>query len=140
MRIRLIGEHVHVSIAVLALVELACCSAAFVLAARVRFGRALTGFECVYGPLWPRALVFGVVMMLCLLAFGLYSARQRARAFGILVRVIAAMAAGLAVTAVVWYVIPALRVGRGVMILATVASIVAVSLTRTVFTRLVHED
>jgi sugar transferase (PEP-CTERM system associated) len=140
MRIRLIGEHVHVSIAVLAVVELAFCYAAFVLAAHVRFGRALTGFEGVYGPLWPRALVFGVVMMLCLLAFGLYSARQRARAFGIVVRVVAAMTAGIAVTAVVWYVVPGLRVGRGVMILATVASIVAITLTRTVFSRLVDED
>ncbi len=140
MRIRLIGEHVHVSIAVLAVVELAFCCAAFVLAAHVRFGLALTGFEGDYGPLWPRALVFGVVMMLSLLAFGLYSARQRARAFGIVVRVVAAMTAGIAVTAVVWYVVPALRVGRGVMILATVASIVAVTVTRIVFTRLVHED
>ena len=140
MRIRLIGEHVHVSIAVLAGAELAFCCGAFVLAAHVRFGRNLTGFEGDYGPLWPRALVFGVVMILCLLAFGLYSARQRARAFGIVVRVVAAVTVGFAVTAIVWYVIPGLRVGRGVMILATVASIVAVTLTRTVFSRLVNED
>jgi sugar transferase (PEP-CTERM system associated) len=140
MRFRLIGEHVHVSIAVLAVVELAVCCVAFVLAAHVRFGGDLLGFEGIYGPLWPRALVFGVVMMLCLLAFGLYSARQRARAFGIVVRVVAAMVAGIAVTAVVWYIVPALRVGRGVMLLATVGSIVAVALTRTVFSRLVDED
>jgi len=140
MRIRLIGEHVHVSIAVLAVVELAMCCGAFILGAYVRYGVDLPAFEETYGPLWPRALVFGVVIVLCLLAFGLYSARQRARAFGIAVRVVAAMSAGLAVTAVIWYVIPALRVGRGVMLLATLASIVAVTLTRTVFPRLVHED
>jgi sugar transferase (PEP-CTERM system associated) len=140
MRIRLIGEHVHVSIAVLAAIELAVCCAAFVLAAKVRFGVDLPAFEGAYGTLWPRALVFGVVMTLCLMAFGLYSARQRARAFGIVVRVVAAMIAGLAVTAVFWYIFPSLEVGRGVMLLATVASIVAVTLTRTVFARLVHED
>jgi len=140
MRIRLIGEHVHVSIAVLAVVELAVCCAAFILGAYVRFGVDLPAFEAAYGPLWPRALVFGVVMALCLLAFGLYSARQRARTFGIVVRVVAAMIAGIAVTAVIWYIFPALGVGRGVMLLAAVASIVAVTLTRTVFARLVHED
>jgi sugar transferase (PEP-CTERM system associated) len=141
MRIRLIGEHVYVSIVVLVLAELAVCCAAFILAVYVRFGADLTAFGGVYGPLWPpRALVFSVVMVLCLAAFGLYSARQRARTIGIVLRVAAAMVAGVAVTAVVWYVFPALRVGRGVMILAAIASIVAVALTRTVFARLVHED
>ena len=141
MRIRLIGEHVYVSIVVLVLAELAVCCAAFILAVYVRFGADLTAFGGVYGPWWPpRALVFSVVMVLCLAAFGLYSARQRARTIGIVLRVAAAMVAGVAVTAVVWYVFPALRVGRGVMILAAIASIVAVALTRTVFARLVHED
>jgi sugar transferase (PEP-CTERM system associated) len=141
MRIRLIGEHVYVSIVALVTAELAVCCAAFILAVYVRFGADLTAFGGVYGPLWPpRALVFSVMMVLCLAAFGLYSARQRARTIGIVLRVVAAMVAGVAVTAVVWYVVPALRVGRGVMILAAIASIVAVALTRTVFGRLVHED
>jgi sugar transferase (PEP-CTERM system associated) len=140
MRIRLIGEHVYVSIVALVFAELAFCCAAFILAVYVRFGADLTAFGDVYGPLWPRALVFSVVMVVCLAAFGLYSARQRARTIGIVLRVVAAMVAGVAVTAVVWYVVPALRVGRGVMILASVASIVAVAVTRTVFGRLVHED
>src|SRR5580704_18612625 len=116
MRIRLIGEHVYVSIVALVAAELAFCCAAFILAVYVRFGADLTGFVGVYGPLWPRALVFSVVMVVCLAAFGLYSARQRARTIGTVLRVVAAMVAGVAVTAVVWYVIPGLRVGRGVMI------------------------
>src|ERR1700733_8321656 len=140
MRIRLIGEHVHFSIAVLAAVELAVCCLAFNFAARVRFGADLNVFEGTYGPLWPRALVFGVVMVICLMAFGLYSARQRARAFGLAVRIIAAILAGIAVTVVVWYIAPALRIGRGVMLLASLASLAGIGLTRTAFTRLVHED
>jgi sugar transferase (PEP-CTERM system associated) len=140
MRIRLIGEHVHVSIAVLAVVELAVCSLAFFVAALVRFGVDLPVFENIHGPLWPRALVFGVVMVVCFTAFGLYSARQRARAFGIVVRVFAATVAGIVMTVVVWYVAPGMRVGRGVMLLASLASLVAIALTRTVFARLVHDD
>ena len=140
MRIRLIGEHVHVSIAILAVVELAVCSLAFFVAALVRFGVDLPVFENIHGPLWPRAVVFGVVMVVCFTAFGLYSARQRARAFGIVVRVFAATVAGIVMTVVVWYVAPGMRVGRGVMLLASLASLVAIALTRTVFARLVHED
>jgi sugar transferase (PEP-CTERM system associated) len=140
MRFRLVGEYVHVSIAALAVIECAVCCAAFLLAANMRFGADLPTFVGLNGALWPRALVFSVVMVLCLLAFGLYSARQRARAFGIVVRVVAAVLAGIAVTAIVWYIVPTLRVGRGVMLLASIGSIVGVTLTRTVFARMVHED
>jgi sugar transferase (PEP-CTERM system associated) len=140
MRIRLIGEHVHFSIAVLAAVEFAVCFLAFVIAARVRFGLDLNVFEATNGSLWPRALVFGGVMVICLMAFGLYSARQRARAFGIAVRVIVALVAGIAVTVIVWYIAPAMRIGRGVMLLASLTSLVAIGLSRAVFPRLVHED
>src|ERR1700719_2001576 len=123
MRFRLLGEYVHVSIAVLAAVEFAACYAAFILAAVVRFGAELPEFERENGPLWLRALLFSLVIIVCLLAFGLYSARQRARAFGIAMRVAPAVTTGLAVTAIVWYIIPSLWVGRGVMLLAVVGAI-----------------
>jgi sugar transferase (PEP-CTERM system associated) len=140
MRFRLLGEYMHVSIAVLAVVEFAVYFVAFNLAAVVRFGADLPEFERVEGPLWHTALVFGSIMIVCSLAFGLYSARQRARVFGIAMRVLAAVTAGVAVTAIVCYIIPALRVGRGVMILASVGALAGIALTRTVFSRLVPED
>ena len=140
MRFRLFGEYVHVSIAALAVVEFAVSFVAFILAAVVRFGADLPEFERLEGPLWPTALVFGFIMIVCSLALGLYSARQRARIFGIAMRVLAAVTAGVAVTAIVCYIIPALRVGRGVMILASLGALAGISLTRTAFSRLVHED
>jgi sugar transferase (PEP-CTERM system associated) len=140
MRFRLLGEYVHVSIAILALVEFAVYFFAFIAAAVLRFGVDLPEFERANGPLWPTALLFSVVMIVCLLAFGLYSARQRARIFGIAMRLLAAVIAGVAVTAIVCYVIPTLRVGRGVMILASIGALAGLTLTRTVFSRFVHED
>jgi sugar transferase (PEP-CTERM system associated) len=140
MRFRLFGEYVHVSIAALAVVEFAVYFVAFILAALVRFGADLPEFERLEGPLWPTALVFGFIMFVCSLAFGLYSARQRARIFGIAMRVLAAVTAGVAVTAIVCYIIPALRVGRGVMILAALGALAGITLTRTALSRLVHED
>jgi len=140
MRFRLLGEYVHISIAVLAVVEFAVFFAAFILAAVVRFGVDLPEFEHANGQLWPRALLFSLVMMVCLLAFGLYSARQRARAFGIVMRVVASVTAGVSVTAVVCYVFPKLWVGRGVMVLASLGALAGVALTRTIFSQLVHED
>jgi sugar transferase (PEP-CTERM system associated) len=140
MRFRLLGEYVHVSIATLAVVEFAVYFMAFILAAVLRFGVDLPEFERANGPLWPTALLFSVLMTVCLLAFGLYSARQRARIFGIAMRLLAAVIAGVAVTAIVCYVIPTLRVGRGVMILASIGALAGLTLTRTIFSRFVHEE
>ena len=95
MRIRILGQHVPVSVAVLALVEaflalLALYIAVFRFETPVAtFGRAGNASS---GPLWPRARLFTAIVLICLLAFGLYSARQRAQLSGVLVRVVAALA------------------------------------------------
>jgi hypothetical protein len=93
MRIRLIGEHVHFSIVALAAGG-ACGSAAlaFVVSQSTCVSAAdlAMSSENTYGPVWSRALVFSVVMVVCLAAFGLYSARQRARTIGTVLRIIVA--------------------------------------------------
>jgi hypothetical protein len=135
MRFRLLGEHVHVSIAVLSIIEFAVCSVAFILAALVRFDAGLAAIARTNGALAPRTLTFSLSMMICLLSFGLYSDRQRARAFGIVLRVGAAVAAAIAVTPVIYYLIPTLWIGRGVIALAFAGSILGITLTRTAFSR-----
>jgi sugar transferase (PEP-CTERM system associated) len=141
MRFRVLGEYVHLSVAALAVAEFAVCFATFILAGAVRFGTDLPAFEQSNGPLWTRGLLFGGIMLVCLLAFGLYSARQRARAFGIIIRVIAALTAGIAVTALVCYaVVPALWAGRAVMFLVSIGAVVGIALTRSVFAGFVDEN
>jgi sugar transferase (PEP-CTERM system associated) len=140
MRFRLLGEHVHVSIAVLSVIEFAVCFVAFIIGALLRFEGGLAAIERANGSLTPRALTFSLTMIICLTSFGLYSARQRARAFGIVLRVGAAVAAGIAVTAVIYYLIPSLWIGRGVIALAFTGSILGITLTRITFYRLVDEN
>src|SRR5215471_17501250 len=98
MRIRLFGQYVHASIAVLTATEALIFFASLILAALGRAQFDMQAIEGATGALWPRALVFSVVMIVSLLAFGLYSARQRARPGGLLVRAVVAIAVGLAVT------------------------------------------
>jgi len=139
MRVKVFGQHLHASILVLATLETLLFFALLVAAGFVRFGTDLGRFEHLQGPLWPRALVFSISMLASLLAFGLYSARQRARSAGILVRVVAAVLAGVLATAVFFYVIPDLWIGRGVLMLAAASTATAVVALRLGFSHLVDE-
>ncbi|HET9388058.1 MAG TPA: TIGR03013 family XrtA/PEP-CTERM system glycosyltransferase, partial [Steroidobacteraceae bacterium] len=99
----------------------------------LRFGSTLAG------PIWPRATLFSVSMAGSMLAFGLYSARQRARSLGILIRVAAAVAAGSVVTAIASYAIPDLSIGRAVLLLAALSAVVVLSAFRLVFSRVMDD-
>jgi lipopolysaccharide/colanic/teichoic acid biosynthesis glycosyltransferase len=126
MRIRLFGQYMPMSMVVLATFETSLFFGLLFGAGVARFGENLAEIERTDGPLWPRGIVFSISMVASLLAFGLYSARQRARTVGICVRVLAAVSAGIVVTAVWFYVVPNLGIGRGVLSLAASSAAAAV--------------
>ncbi len=140
MRIRVLGQYVHGSLAVLAAVDAILFFGVLILAAMLRLGTNLTEIQHDLGPLWPRAILFSAVMFVSLLSLGLYSARQRARRTGILVRVLTAVLAGTAVTAVCYYLLPEVLLGRGVLALAAPGAFISATLTRTAFSRFVDEN
>lgn len=140
MRIRLLGQYVHISIAVLAALEAIGFFLALLAAVYIRFGLNLTGVELYQGSVWPRAALFSGAMFASLLAFGLYSARQRASGFGIMVRIVAAVLAGVGVTALCLFLIPSLPIGRGVLAVAVTLSVVLICATRLTFARLAGEN
>ncbi len=143
MRIRLLGQYMPVSIAVLALSEALLAFVAMYAAVLIRFDTPLAHLHLLerhLGPLWPRALVFSAIVIVCLLAFGLYSARQRAPLSGVVVRLAAALLIASAAIAAVFYILPVLHLWRGVAALAVVLTGCALFVTRVVFGRAVDQD
>ncbi|HVW69529.1 MAG TPA: TIGR03013 family XrtA/PEP-CTERM system glycosyltransferase [Steroidobacteraceae bacterium] len=134
----------HISVAALAVVEACVFSGAMFLAFRVRFGSwhpvLPNGQEAAGWWLWLCAGVVGAANLVSVLAFGLYSSRQRARTVGVLVRAFAALAAANVVTAAVFYVAPSLWLGRGVLALSFVFSLLGMGITRALFMRLIDES
>ncbi|MGQ0835297.1 MAG: TIGR03013 family XrtA/PEP-CTERM system glycosyltransferase [Gammaproteobacteria bacterium] len=139
MRFSVFGQYVHLSIALLAIADLVVLASVFPLAVMVRFGEGIRAIEANLGPLWPGAVLFSITTAICLLAFGLYSARQRARSFGILTRIVAAVGLGAAATTVAFFLIPDIWIGRGVLALAAIGAVIGVPINRAVFSRLVDE-
>ncbi|HWG75596.1 MAG TPA: TIGR03013 family XrtA/PEP-CTERM system glycosyltransferase [Steroidobacteraceae bacterium] len=139
MRIRLLGQQIAVPMVALALLELMIFYSSLLAASHLRFGVNLAELERQQGPLWPRALLFSGAMAMCLLAFGLYSARQRARSGGIFVRVSIAVIAGIVLTAACFYIIPDLWIGHGVVSLAALTAALIVLILRLGFSHLMDE-
>ena len=137
MRIRAFGQYLHVSIAALVVFESLLLFGFFLGSVAIR---EPAPFGTLLATRWLDGALFSSIIAVSLLAFGLYSSRQRARVGGIVVRIFAAVAAGLAVTSLLYYVLPNFRNDRGVLALATASTLLGVGLGRLVFTRLFDES
>jgi len=143
MRVRILGQYVPASLALLALIEAVLAFLALYAAASIRFDAGvheLPEVEQQYGPLWPRGVAFSVIVIGCLLAFGLYNSRQRVQLSGVMARVVVALVVSSCATAVLFYVVPSLHLGRGVAALALLLVTCGVMASRLVFARVAEED
>src|SRR5215469_4537108 len=94
MRVRILGQYIPTSLAVLALIEALLCFLALYVAVCIRFQvgvRSLHNVAQEFGPLWPRGVAFSAIVVTCLLAFGMYNSRQRTQLSGILARLLLAL-------------------------------------------------
>jgi sugar transferase (PEP-CTERM system associated) len=138
VRIKLFGHYVHLSIFALAVAEQMICVAAPLLASWLRYGDNMTASDLI--ATLPQALVFAVVMLISMIAMGLYGFQQRARTLGIGVRLVAAaMLASLAV-AVTDYALPQLAFGRGVLALTFALCCIGCFVIRVGFQRVAGDE
>ncbi|HEY8510118.1 MAG TPA: TIGR03013 family XrtA/PEP-CTERM system glycosyltransferase [Steroidobacteraceae bacterium] len=140
MRIRLFGQYIHASITVLAAIEALVFFIVLLAAVSVNMHGSPLEFGEFEDSYWPRALLFSGVMITSLLAFGLYSSRQRARALGLTVRIVLAVGAGILVTSIVFSLIPQLSTGSGVLMGAGAGAFGGLIISRLAFSQFVDEN
>jgi sugar transferase (PEP-CTERM system associated) len=137
MRVRLLGHHIPLSLAMLAILEAATIFCGLIIARFLRFHWNPNDIDYDLGSIWARGLLLTGATFACTMAFGLYSERQRARTVGILVRVVASVAAGVGIAAVGFYLIPHLWIERSVLAIAGLLAIAMMLILRLGFSRLV---
>jgi sugar transferase (PEP-CTERM system associated) len=140
MRVHLFGHPVPRSIVILAMIEAAAVFYAMIFAHFLHFHLSPYAVDYDEGSVWARGMLFTGATFFCTMAFGLYSGRQRARTVGILFRVMASVAAAVALTAVGLYLIPHLWIGRPVLGIAGTLVIVMLLALRLGFLRLVGDS
>jgi sugar transferase (PEP-CTERM system associated) len=139
MRIPISGQPIRLPILLLAAIEAMASFASPYVAVWIRFS-GHDAYTATHGPLWPRGICFAAVMLVSLIATGLYSERQRARAMGVLLRVMASAAASFATLALFFYIEPSLLMGRGVLGITVAVGMCACLMVRAVAARLIDES
>jgi sugar transferase (PEP-CTERM system associated) len=138
MRIRLLGHYLPLPLLMLVFVELVVFSAAMLVAVALRLGGDFGAITDSLGPLWPRVTVYTLTCSLSFLALGLYGIHERIDAFGVALRIIVALLVATAVVVIVFYVVPAIEIGRGVLAIATGLAAVMTFAVRAVAYRLTN--
>lgn len=108
------------------------------LAFRLRFWNADWQFD--FNDFLPKAIVFAVVLQLCLLAFGVYQ-RQAGRFFNLLMlRIASGLLLGLIPLGVSYYFMPSFFLGRGALLIAVLIGFVQIAVVRLLFRKIVNEQ
>lgn len=140
LRPSVFGHHLHPWIFVLGLVESAILFSAVYVAALIRSAGDLSFIEEVESEFLGDAVAFLIAMLVAMIATGLYQTRQRVHHYGTVLRVGVALAAGTAVLTLIYYVLPDVRVWRGVAALALIYSFFMLVAIRLLFLRVVDQD
>ncbi|TMH73642.1 MAG: hypothetical protein E6H51_10075, partial [Betaproteobacteria bacterium] len=136
MSVRIFGHYVSLPLVLLMLVEAAMHVGAVYLAGTLRF---LDIHFLIYpsGGWLPRALLYSLVMLGVMTAFGLYGTALHKSDREYQVRFVASYPAGALLMVIVFYVIPASFLGRGILALSFLFSLILTVLARVVFFRIV---
>ena len=123
-------------LSLLAVVELLILIGSLLVSMQLRYWNDPESLALFSPGIELRALIFGVAMVAAMAAVGLYHPNLRENWLGWLARQAIGFAGGGIVVAIVFYVFPQAYVGRSVIGIALLISFLAISLTRSLFVRL----
>jgi len=138
--LRIFKHYWQLPLALLAIIETALFFLAPYLAVSLRFEGGIAGAEAVIGPIWPRATLFAAMNFISLAAMGLHNSRQRSRLLGMVTRLAAGILGGALATAVAFYLLPAMHMGRGSLGLTVLIAFLFSALARIFFHKIMDED
>ena len=140
MSFRFFHLYLKVPIVLLALIEGALFVYAPYLAAALRFGSSAAERATPTGHMLPTALLFAFLAVMALFAMGLYTIRQRSGTTGTVLRVVAGLVVAAALSALAYFIVPNLTIGRGMLALTTAIGVASALVARLLFERIVDQD
>ncbi len=111
-------------------VELCVVVLSVMLAARLRFHADPAGFEHFVGGVVARALLVASCVTGAMLTFGLYQSYVRHSRLDLLLRIVMSFALGGVALLVLYYVLPATYIGRGVLAISLLVGMFAIFAVR----------
>ncbi len=115
--------------------DIAVMIASIYLGISVRFIESDSNLPASLGPIFPKASLFALVMMLIMTAFGMYSGEWMAGARAVAIRMIASFALCFVVMSQLFYLFPDMLLGRGAFLFSLLFALIGVTLTRIAFVK-----
>jgi sugar transferase (PEP-CTERM system associated) len=91
-------------------------------------------------PVWPKALVFAVLLLLAQISLGLYQRRFRFAVAGMILRIGIGLVASAISLMLLYYMLPMLELERGVFLLSFLAAAILISTARLLFIQTLDKD
>ena len=135
--IRIFGHYVAAQLALLAAVEAVILILSVYLAVALRFAGGGEADYLLFGPVALRAVIFAIVMLGTMTAFGMFTRKSQTAETGYYIRFLASFAVGAIAMTFIFYLLPGLLMGRGIMALAFLFSFVGTALNRLIFVHVV---
>jgi len=135
--IRIFRHYVPSQLVLLAGIELLILFTSMYLGYTLRFIGGDSNEFLVHGSIIPRALLFTLVMIVTMTAFGMFTRESQTGDIGYYFRFLASFVVGSIAMTVVIYMMPGLYTGRGVLALALSFAFVGSAVTRLLFIRLI---
>lgn len=136
---RISGMTIRAHFVLFWLLEFLVCMLSVMIAVSVRFDGDKELIAQQFTSPWLSTIVFGATMTISLVSFGLYKAHFRGGALGVLLRIALGFAAGSIMLAVLYYILPALFLGRGVTAIAITMSFFIIGTIRPLYLPIVEE-
>ncbi len=132
--------YMKVPFILLALIELVVCVFAVYIAVYARFDRLQIESHAGIDSVSISALLFGLVMTAAMMAMGLYQSSFRGGSLGVFLRALIGFVVGSIVLAIVFYLVPSLYLGRGVLAIATVLAFFIVGAIRPIYLHYIDRE
>jgi FlaA1/EpsC-like NDP-sugar epimerase len=117
---RFFRHHIPTEFVMLGLVELFVLIGSFYLGLELRFGG--DSLKEAFQPFLPKAIIYSIVMQMSLVAFGVYQRQSTQSPDMLALRIGASLLMGMIILSMMYYVIPAFFLGRGVLALTVFVS------------------
>jgi sugar transferase (PEP-CTERM system associated) len=135
---RFFRHHIPTEFVVLGIVESFVLIGSFYLGLELRLGSDIF-LKAELQPFFPKAVIYSIVMLMSLIAFGAYQ-RQSSQSLNMMaLRVAGSLLVGMTFLGMTFYAVPVFFLGRGVLALSVLVSFVGIMVVRILFARIAEK-
>ncbi len=128
--LRVFNHYVRFPFVLLGLIEGSILFLTLFLGILLRLHSGFHEIRVVFESHWLEGVIYISVMIIAMISSGLYQARLREGPFGFLLRLTAAFLLGTVALSVIFYLVPDVFLGRGVLIISISSSFLALTIIR----------